>query len=354
MSINDTTIEKRFPKPTLTVIVGTPTYATIARLCKEVNSNAMKVPSVRGSGDHGHLAITIEDARYRALTGVDFDAPANPGKAVDHQANATAPQIIENNRFFDAATREFQLFNTVQDLLKRQILDAVDAMYLDDLNDENVGFATVTCRQILSHLRMHYGSITPDELDDNLVELDRQWQPPAPLEALFQQIKQCRCIAVEGHDPITDKTAVRAALKNVEATGLFSEACRDWRKKPVAQQTMHAFKQDFSLADKERQRTTTSASAGFHGANAVSSITTPAPSTPNYRASAAPASTTQNRSASIPKTIHYCWTHGLGRNPRHTSPKCRNPAENHCKEATLYNMMGGCRRIHQEQTTDQN
>ena len=38
---------------------------------------------------------------------------------------------------------------------------------------------------------------------------------------------------------------------------------------------------------------------------------------------------------------HYCWTHGLGRDPNHTSQTCTRQAHGHCTNATLDNMMGG-------------
>ena len=41
----------------------------------------------------------------------------------------------------------------------------------------------------------------------------------------------------------------------------------------------------------------------------------------------------------------YCWSHGLGRNPKHTSELCNNPLDGHKKEATLDNMMGGNNNI---------
>jgi hypothetical protein len=346
MSTTDSHIDKRFPKPVLTVIKHAPTHESLATLEKEINSNAMSIPSARGSGSHGHLALTITPAKYLALTGVAFEAPTNPGAAANHPAAATTAQITEANRRFDAAKIEFQTYNVIEGLLKRQVLSAVDAMYLDELNDETVGFATSTCRALLAHLRSNYGTITPDQLETNLRQLERQWQPPAPLESLFQQIKKCQRFATDGNDPITNKTAVRSVLKNVEATGLFADACRDWRKRDDTDQTLAAFKIAFSAADLERKRQTTSAAAGYHGANAARAVT-PAPATSApARPVASPAPATPSyRSANTPRNFHYCWSHGLGRNSQHTSPTCTYPKEGHQTDATLDNMMEGCRLI---------
>jgi hypothetical protein len=84
MSSTDNYIEMRFPKPILTPIKDVPMYETIAKLEKEINSNTMSIPSARGGGQHGHLAIT--PAKYLALTEVVFDPPLSPGATQKHPA----------------------------------------------------------------------------------------------------------------------------------------------------------------------------------------------------------------------------------------------------------------------------
>jgi hypothetical protein len=77
-------------------------------------------------------------------------------------------------------------------------------------------------------------------------------------------------------------------------------------------------------------RAVTPAPATFAPARPVAS---PAPATPSYH------------SANTPRNFHYCWSHGLGRNSQHTSPTCTYPKEGHQTDATLDNMMEGCRLI---------
>jgi hypothetical protein len=144
-------IDKRFPKPVITAIKHAPTHETLATLEKEINSNAMSISSARGSGSHGHLALTITTSKYLTLIGVAFEAPTNPGAAANRLPAATTAQIPEANRRFDAAKIEFQTYNVIEGLLKRQFLSAVDSMYLNELNDETVGFATSTCHALLEH-----------------------------------------------------------------------------------------------------------------------------------------------------------------------------------------------------------
>jgi hypothetical protein len=81
-----------------------------------------------------------------------------------------------------------------------------------------------------------------------------KWNTPSPFEELLSQIKKCMTLARDGGDEISDKQAVRSAIANIEATGEFSDACRDWWKKPEDEQTLAIFKTHFKKADTERQR----------------------------------------------------------------------------------------------------
>ena len=68
-----------FPHPLLTPIEGKPTAFTVTRLRKELFANARSVPSARGGGLHGHLAILLSEADYFTRVGIAFDVPLHPG-----------------------------------------------------------------------------------------------------------------------------------------------------------------------------------------------------------------------------------------------------------------------------------
>jgi hypothetical protein len=158
--------------------------------------------------------------------------------------------------------------------------------------------------------------------------------PTQPLEDLFKQIRRCHAFAAD-HDPISEAAAVRAGVANLEQSGVFLDAIKDWHKKPAAKCTWDNFKTHFATADKERLHQLTSKGAGYL-AEKTTTGTTPTqvmPPTP------IPTTTTESKH-------YYCWSHGLGPNASHTSVTCRKPAPGHRTDATLNNMMGGCNTIH--------
>jgi hypothetical protein len=79
----------------------------------------------------------------------------------------------------------------VQQALKKQIITVFEPLYLDILNDDMVGFANITDREMLDHLFMNYGNITAVDLENNFEQMRRAWDPHQPVESLFKQIQDC-------------------------------------------------------------------------------------------------------------------------------------------------------------------
>ena len=53
-----------FDYPKLTKIEGEPTIMTLLKLKNELKANAQSVPTVLGSGQHGHLGLVLTTAVY--------------------------------------------------------------------------------------------------------------------------------------------------------------------------------------------------------------------------------------------------------------------------------------------------
>ena len=68
-----------FPTPILPKIDGEPTREGLIKIHLFISGNAASVASNYGGGQHGHLALTMSAADYRAQTGFAFVPPHNPG-----------------------------------------------------------------------------------------------------------------------------------------------------------------------------------------------------------------------------------------------------------------------------------
>jgi hypothetical protein len=342
-----------FARPILTSLTGEPTNSSLKLLQAELNANAISIPSNRGGGAHGHLALIQSTANYLSITGTPFDPPLNPGLTPTLPDHATGNQITEANRQYSVDQSEYSLYLSVERNLKSQLTSAVDPLFIDELRDDTMGFANASTLQLLSHLHATYGAVRSDQLEANAMRLDRQWNPSDPIETVWQNAQECRRFAASGLDPISESTAVRKTVTMFEKSGVLADAIRDWRKRPDPEWTWANLKTDFARANRERVRLLTSDGAGYHGANsaaqtaaaAATAAATAAAANANSALAALAAATRSPAPTSTPTGFHYCWSHGLGRNPEHTSATCNKPAAGHCLDATLSDMKGGNNNI---------
>ena len=132
-----------------------------------------------------------------------------------------------------------------------------------------LGYSNVTCQELLQHLWTTYGTIPQQELDANTSRMNAPWHPPTPIESLWMQLDHGSTFAAAAGEPIPVSMVIRTGYNLLFATGLFDIACREWSLTPPATVTLASFKNHFLQADLYRRQLLTTRSAGYHGANLV-------------------------------------------------------------------------------------
>ena len=353
--------EATFPYPTLTALSNeAPTIATLKNLHKQLNANAISVPSARGDGFLGHFILVVDAAAYTAragqnAAGVDivFDVPVNPGPSAAHAAGLTAAQIAEENRLHGIDAAEFKTYRITEATLKQQLLQAVPEVFYEVLSDDEIGYSNVTTKDILTHLDTTYGTLSEDDIDRNLKLMNSPWSVQDPIETLFTRLKGCMIFAAQT-EPIPESSAVRTGLQILEATNQFQIACQEWRDKAVATKTMANFITHFSKADISRKRMLTTRDAGFHRAAQVEGTPTKATGIRDIHVSSESANNTNtNPTENKTPAVYYCWSHGIGTNSAHTSNTCSNKQSGHVDDSTIFDMKGGCNIVHRKRNEQQ-
>jgi hypothetical protein len=75
-------------------------------------------------------------------------------------------------------------------------------MFLEILNDNIMGYANISARDMLDHLFETYCNITAVDLEINFEHMRRAWDPQQPVESLFKQIQDCADYSEAGGVPI--------------------------------------------------------------------------------------------------------------------------------------------------------
>jgi hypothetical protein len=117
------------------------------------------------------------------------------------------------------------------------------------LNDNMVGYANISARDMLDHLFETYGNITAVDLEIN-----------------FEHMRRAQWGVLIGHPQ-----QINVGYAKIFATGHFMIACRRWNEKPAAEKTWTHFKSHFAAAHRQHKQMQgeSAATAGYHSANAA-------------------------------------------------------------------------------------
>ena len=90
-----------------------------------------------------------------------------------------------------------------------------------------------------------------------------------PIETLFRRIEECFQYAAAGNTPFTVAQVVSTSFRVIQKTGMFTDDCKIWNRRPAVEKIWAQLKLDFAMAHAElRESQQTSKLAGFQANNA--------------------------------------------------------------------------------------
>jgi hypothetical protein len=161
-----------FPYPILPTVQGEPDYQTITAIWKSLQTNSREIDTHLGGGTLGHLQLIVSDASSAMIAPATYAgptlwvSPTYPGRA-SANTDGTAAQISAARHIWEEDVHTYRTYTSVQQALKKQIINVFEQMYLDVLNDDMVGFANISVLDMLDHLFTTYGNITAVDLENN-------------------------------------------------------------------------------------------------------------------------------------------------------------------------------------------
>jgi hypothetical protein len=130
------------------------------------------------------------------------------------------------------------------------------------------GYTRVTVLQLLNHLYKTYGCLTPMAMQENNTHFHQAYNPAEPFELLVQQIEGAQAFAAAGGQAYSPEQIVSNAYYLAHNTGMFIDACCEWRCRAEASKTWTNFKEDFAHAHTELGKLShTTQAASYHNAN---------------------------------------------------------------------------------------
>jgi hypothetical protein len=171
-----------FPHPVLPAVQGESDYQTIHVTRKFLQVNSRAIETHLGGDNLIHLGLIISDAPYAMIDPTKDAGPTlwttqpAPGRAPAN-TDGTAAQISTARHICEEGVQTYRMYTSVQQALKKQIISVFEQMFLDILNENMVGYANTTARDMLDHLFETYGNITAVDLEINFENMRRAWDP---------------------------------------------------------------------------------------------------------------------------------------------------------------------------------
>jgi hypothetical protein len=249
----------RFPQPLIPTVQGEPDYQTIHATRKFLQANSRAIKTYLGGGTLGHLGLIISDASYSMIAPTTdarptlWTTPQAPGRAPSN-TDGTAAQVSAARHICEEDVQTYRTYTSVQQALKKQIISVFEPMYLDILNDNMVGYANISERDMLDHLFETYGNMTAVDLEINFEHMRRAWDPQQPVESLFKQIQDCADYSEAGGVLIGHPQQINVGYAQIFATGHFMGACRRWNEKHTIERTWTQFKSHFAAAHRQHKQ----------------------------------------------------------------------------------------------------
>eukprot|EP00804_Cyclotella_cryptica_P026879 CCRYP_017595-RA/>CCRYP_017595-RA protein AED:0.44 eAED:0.44 QI:0/-1/0/1/-1/1/1/0/180 len=149
----------------LNKIVGQPTTSTVNHLWQQIAKIAAAVKTTSWGGRHGHLALVLTDAEYRTVTGnpdIAIDCLPTPPIIASGLTNTTMlTNCASITGLHNLACQEFWNQEAVDAVIVDKIVrEAIDPTYIEELEDDYVGYSGQTIKTIVQHLRTEWCIVT--------------------------------------------------------------------------------------------------------------------------------------------------------------------------------------------------
>ena len=211
---------------------GKPTYTTMMTFQKAINKQALSIISATYP-DLGWIGLVIPQQEFNRINAnSDFVDPVNPGMAPTHATGATAAQISETVRQHELTHNEFTTFTHTRIQLRNMIITNVEDKYICALANDITSYNQVSPLQLLTHLWTTYGQITEADLSTNESRMYADWNPPTPIETLYEQLTEGKRFAARGNELIDDSQLARKGYNIVKKTPIANP--EDYEYMPVS------------------------------------------------------------------------------------------------------------------------
>jgi hypothetical protein len=169
-------VEEGLEKYEITKIDGQPMDEDLNLLTKELTNATGSVTTQNGGGEHGHVGMVVEEAKYITFSrnAERFLVPKNPGPyptSVDPDRIIRERQIAEHK----AEVVEYETYLGVENYLRSMIVKSPDNEWLAEVESKTMGFNHLSAKALMTHLSNVGGSLDHMDVMELISNIQKPW-----------------------------------------------------------------------------------------------------------------------------------------------------------------------------------
>ena len=217
-------------------IVGQPTLPAVRKLVEQLATFTSHFSTSAWGGKHGHLALVLDETTMRTITknsALDCSRLKKPGLVHPSIAeNTKGRDLLELQEKHKQTWAEYHSQTIIDAVAVEAIVAAVDAQYIDQLNEDYVGYKNATIKTMVAHLRTWY-VITNAEKIAIKAAFHAPWAdtPNAHVTTFARQLDRRQTECLDHGVTITDAEKVVHFIEQMYTCGLFeARFLDDWEE----------------------------------------------------------------------------------------------------------------------------
>jgi hypothetical protein len=235
----------------LTKVIGRkPNHQDVETWEEEASEIAtlIKTTPIQGGQELGHLAIVISKEEYRLEIedeDWEYEEPTDPGPYnPDITGNEGDHEIRRMEAEHKQKQQDFQKYQGVSEHLRLEFQRCMDSTWIAPLKRPRGGFANVTIKAFLAHLRANVAKLTTKQKKDMKKKIEFEWDQTKDISEYFTQMEETRIRLESWGVTVDDDDMVNAAVAQMQDSGMFDRKfLREWEQKDEHEKTWEAVKE---------------------------------------------------------------------------------------------------------------
>ena len=215
-----------------------------AEIATTIQTNA-----IPGGQEHGHQAIVIPADEYGLVIDDNeyiYIPPTDPGSYPELDGDEEDHERERAVADHKVAVADYQRYLGVQEHLRREMKASVDEVWIRPLQNNRGGYAQVTIKAFLGHLRTGVAKLTTKESKAMKKAIEIEWNRTEHIAVLWKEMEKARAQAERWDLVIDDQDMVEHAYVQMEESGIFDKKhLMGWERKETHEKTWGELKTYF-------------------------------------------------------------------------------------------------------------